>query len=112
LQDGDIVVIPERSNIVMVHGEVTQPSAIAFEPGADLRDYVELAGGTTQRRRNTRMLLVRRDGSFVENRRAEPSPGDEILVLPKVGSKNVEVARGITQILYQLAIAARVVVDL
>src|SRR5690606_2129558 len=101
-----------RSSIVMVHGEVTQPSAIVYEPGADVRDYVRLSGGTTQRRRSTRMLLVRRDGTFVEDSRAEPEPGDEILVLPKVGMRNVEVARGITQILYQLAIAARVVVDL
>jgi len=112
LQDGEVIVIPERSNIVMVHGEVTQPSAIAYEPGADVRDYIQMAGGTTQRLRNTRVLRVRRDGSFIEDRRAEPMPGDEILVLPKVALKNVEIARGITQILYQLAIAARVVIDL
>ncbi len=112
LQNGDVLVIPERSTIVMVHGEVTQPSAIAFEPKARVRDYVAMAGGTTQRPRNTRMLLIRRDGSFVEDRRAVPEPGDEILVLPRVASKNVEITRGITQILYQLAIAARVVIDL
>ena len=57
-------------------------------------------------------MLLRRDGSFVDDEGAQPEPGDEILVLPVVGTKNVEVARGITQILYQLAIAARVVVDL
>jgi hypothetical protein len=57
-------------------------------------------------------VLLRRDGSFVDDDRAQPEPGDEILVLPQVGAKNVEVARGIAQILYQLAIAAHVVIDL
>jgi hypothetical protein len=35
-------------------------------------------------------------------------PGDEIMILPKIDSKNIEVTRGITQILYQIAIAAKV----
>ena len=39
-------------------------------------------------------------------------PGDEILVLPKVKTKSIEVARGITQTIYQIAIAAKVAVGL
>jgi hypothetical protein len=30
------------------------------------------------------------------------------MVLPKVDTKNIEVTRGITQILYQIAVAAKV----
>lgn len=112
LADGDVLVIPERSSLVLVHGQVTQPNAIAYDSRSSVMDYVRLAGGTTQRAKSSRIMLLRRDGSFVDDERARPEPGDEILVLPRVGSKNVEVARGITQILYQLAIAARVVVDL
>jgi len=112
LQDGDVLVIPEESSIVMVHGEVTQPNAIVFDSRADVRDYVRLAGGTTQRANNARILLVRQDGTFEDDVRARPQPGDEILVLPKVGTKRIEVTRGITQILYQLAVAAKVVLDL
>jgi protein involved in polysaccharide export with SLBB domain len=112
LDDGDVIVIPERSSIVMVHGEVTHPNAIAFDSRSSVADYVRLAGGTTQREKNARVLLIRRDGTFVEDSRAVPEPGDEIMVLPRVGSRNVEVARGITQILYQIAIAAKVVLDL
>ena len=112
LADGDVLVIPERSSLVLVHGEVTQPNAIAYDSRSSVMDYVRLAGGTTQRAKNSRIVLLRRDGSFVDDERAQPEPGDEILVLPVVGAKNVEVARGITQILYQLAIAAHVVVDL
>jgi hypothetical protein len=34
------------------------------------------------------------------------------MVLPEVGSRSIEVTRGITQILYQIAIAAKVALDL
>jgi len=112
LADGDVLVIPEHSSLVLVHGEVTQPNAIAYDSRSSVQDYVRLAGGATQRNKNARIVLLRRDGSFVDDERARPEPGDEILVLPQVGAKNVEVARGIAQILYQLAIAAHVVLDL
>ena len=42
----------------------------------------------------------------------EASPGDEILVMPKIQTKSIEIARGLTQILYQIAIAAKVALDL
>jgi protein involved in polysaccharide export with SLBB domain len=112
LQDGDVLFIPERSNIVMVHGEVTQPTAIAYDSDSTVADYVELAGGTIQRRGDARILLLRQDGTFVEDDRARPEPGDEILVLPSVGAKNIEIARGISQILFQIAVVARVALDL
>jgi protein involved in polysaccharide export with SLBB domain len=112
LQDGDVLVIPERSSIVMVHGEVTQPTAVAYDSRSTVADYVELAGGTTQRRGDARILLLRQDGTFVESDRARPEPGDEILVIPTVGAKNMEVARGISQILFQIAVVARVALDL
>jgi len=112
LQDGDVLVVPERSTIVMVHGEVTQPTAVAYDSDSTVDDYVELAGGTTQRQRDARILLLRQDGTFVESRRARPQPGDEILVLPTVGVRNLEVARGISQILFQIAVVAQVALDL
>jgi protein involved in polysaccharide export with SLBB domain len=112
LQDGDVLLVPERSSIVMVHGEVTQPTAIAYDSRSTVADYVELAGGITQRRGDARVLLLRQDGTFIEGDRAKPEPGDEILVLPTVGAKNMEVARGISQILFQIAVVARVALDL
>jgi protein involved in polysaccharide export with SLBB domain len=112
LEDGDVLVIPERSSLIMVHGEVARPTAIAYDSRSTVGDYVELAGGTNQRRRDARILLLRQDGTVVESKRARPEPGDEILVLPTVGAKNMEVARGISQILFQIAVVARVALDL
>jgi protein involved in polysaccharide export with SLBB domain len=112
LEDGDVLIIPERSSIVMVHGQVTRPSAITYDSKSDISDYVELAGGTIQRQDDARILLLRQNGTVVENERATPEPGDEILVLPTVGARKLEVARGISEILFQIAIVASVVLDL
>jgi protein involved in polysaccharide export with SLBB domain len=112
LEDGDVLVIPERSSIVMVHGEVTRPCAITYDSKSCVSDYVELAGGTIQRRRDARILLMRQNGTVIESDRARPEPGDEILVLPTVGARKLEVARGISEILFQIAVVASVALDL
>jgi len=39
-------------------------------------------------------------------------PGDEILVLPKVPTKNIQLATSISQILFQIAVATKVAIDL
>jgi len=118
LEDGDVLFVPEESSIVMVHGEVTLPSAIAYDPRSSVSDYVRLAGGTVNKDSSSRILLIRQNGTIVDDTgrawysSVRPNPGDEILVLPKVETKSIEVTRGITQILYQLAIAAKVALDL
>ena len=111
LEDGDILNIPERSSIVMVHGEVTHPTALAYDSDSTVQDYIDLAGGVVQRKGDARILLVRQDGTFTDSKGARPRPGDEIIVVPKVGARGVEVARGITQILFQIAVVAGVVLD-
>ena len=111
LEDGDILFVPEQSSIVMVHGEVTIPRAIAYDSDSTVADYVRQAGGAMQRNAYSRVLLMRQDGTFADSPRAKPQPGDEIMVLAKVGTRNIEVTRAITQILYQLAVAAGVILD-
>ena len=111
LEDGDVLVIPERSTIVMVQGEVTSPTALAFDSSSTVSDYIDLAGGIIQRKSDARILLLRQDGTFVQSKRARPNPGDQILVVPKVGSRSLEVARGITQIMFQIAVVAGVALD-
>ena len=107
MEDGDVVRLPERSNLVAVSGEVTFANTLVYTPNADIDDYVDLVGGYTQRSDRSKVLLMHPDGSVAVNG-GKPGPGDEIIVFPKVESKWVEVARGITSILYQLAISAKV----
>ncbi len=112
LEDGDVLRVPERSNLVMVSGEVLFPNALVFEKGDDIEDYVARAGGYTQGADLARVVVMRQDGSVLLAADAELQPGDEIMALPKVESKSIEIARGITQIVYQVAVAARIALGL
>lgn len=112
LEDGDIIRIPETSSLVMVHGEVLFANAIVFDQESSVADYIAQAGGYTQNADGSRIVVLHQDGSFSEGLEFVPQPGDEIMVLPRVDTKNVEVTRGITQILYQIAVAAKIVFGL
>ncbi|WP_374496642.1 polysaccharide biosynthesis/export family protein [Vogesella indigofera] len=113
LEDGDIVRIPEKSSLVMVHGEVLFPNAVSWQNGMSADDYIEQVGGLTQSSNTSKVIVIRQNGEAVKaGWKTSIGAGDEIMVLPKVESKNIEVARGITTILYQIAIAAKVILDL
>jgi protein involved in polysaccharide export with SLBB domain len=112
LEDGDIIRIPETSSLVLVHGEVLFANAIVFDRESSVADYITQAGGYTQNADSSRIVVLHQDGSFSEGQDFVPQPGDEIMVLPRVDTKNIEVTRGITQILYQIAVAAKIVFGL
>jgi protein involved in polysaccharide export with SLBB domain len=112
LEDGDLIRVPEVSNLVQVSGEVLFPNALVFDPRADLNAYVQRAGGYTQGADQARVMVVHQDGSVATANDAPVRPGDEIMVLAKIETKNVELARGITQIVYQIAVAARIALGL
>lgn len=112
LEDGDIIRVPERSNLVLVSGEVLFPNALVYDGRASATDYIDRAGGYTQGADEAKLIVLRQDGSIAEGKRAALQPGDEIMVLPKIQTKSVELTRGITQIIYQIAIAAKVLLDL
>nr|MBS0019648.1 hypothetical protein [Gammaproteobacteria bacterium] len=117
LENGDILYVPAKDKLVMVHGEVFFPNALVYDDPAHVEDYVRQCGGYTQNANTSRIVIRHRDGSFEdakENRWGSDftirvQPGDEILVLPQVAIKHLQIAKDITQILYQLAIATTVV---
>jgi protein involved in polysaccharide export with SLBB domain len=113
LEDNDVIRIPERSNLVLVSGEVLFPNALVFEQQGDVERYIAKAGGYTQGADQSKVLAIRQDGSVVPDARSVAlQPGDEIIVLPKIETKNIEVTRGITQIVYQIAVAAKILFGL
>lgn len=113
LEDGDVITIPEKTSLVMVHGEVLFPNAISWEEKLDADDYIEKCGGLTQKSGQSKIIVIHQDGSAVDaDDVGALAAGDEIMVLPKYESKNIEVTRGISTILYQLAVAAKVILDI
>lgn len=118
LENGDILRIPTKDALVLVSGEVLFPNAVAHQPQLGLNDYVRRAGGYTQRADGSRIVVARLDGSFeqAEDTRAldriRVQPGDQILVLPKVDEKQRQFWKDMTQIIYQIAVSAKVVFGL
>jgi protein involved in polysaccharide export with SLBB domain len=113
LEDGDVISIPQKTSLVLVHGEVLFPNAVSWEKGLRPKDYIARCGGLTQKASNARIIVIRQNGAAENADDVDYlNPGDELMVLPKYESKNIEVTRGISTILYQLAVAAKVVLTL
>lgn len=113
LEDGDTITLPEQSSQIAIQGEVLFPLTLHYTPRMRVADYIRQAGGYSQHADTSRVLLLRRNGAVVEaNDTLVPEPGDELMVLAKVETKRVEVARGIAQVLYQVAVMARIALGL
>lgn len=113
LEDGDRIVIPEKTSVVMVHGEVLFPNAVSWQQGYRVKDYIEQVGGYSQGAEHARLILMKQNGEALPASDKDiVAAGDELMVLPNIESKNIEVTRGITQILYQIAVAAKVILNL
>ena len=112
LEDGDEIVIPQKSNVVQITGEVVMPKAVAFEGGMSLDDYLAAAGGVSSRADDKNILVAKQNGEVGMAERLGISPGDRILVLPKVDTKGMLLAKDLMQIIYQIAVATKVAVDL
>ena len=74
-------------------------------------DYIKSAGGFSNRADTSNILVVHPDGE-VTPRAKSVQPGDQILVLPRVDSKNMQAVKEVSQILYQVAVACKVILDL
>jgi hypothetical protein len=112
LESGDVLRVPVKDGLVLISGEVLFPNTIAFDKNLGLDDYVRRAGGYTQNADSARLIVAHRDGSFAEAGNAPIRAGDEILVLPKIDVKSRQIWKELTQIIYQIAVAARIIVRL
>src|SRR3546814_3791085 len=83
----------------------------------------DLAGGFTNNANGARIIVKRQDGSFARaeddtrmlqfgSKKSPIQQGDEILVLPKIDVKSRQILKEMTQILYQIAVSAGVVIGI
>jgi protein involved in polysaccharide export with SLBB domain len=112
LENGDVLKVPTRDGLVLVSGEVLFPNAIAFDSHFSADDYINRAGGYTQNADTSRVVVAHRDGSYSTNGHDAMRAGDEVLVLPKIDVKSRQIWKDMTQIIYQLAVSAKVVLGL
>lgn len=115
IEDGDKIYIPRKNNLVTIQGEVNIPNTLTYKSGETVEYYVDACGGYTERADTDKILLIKSNGQ-VKNydsrgfvNKADVEPGDSILVLGKTDTKDLLLAKDLTQIIYQVAIGAAVV---
>lgn len=115
IQDGDVVHISAKTNLVTVHGEVKYPNTQLYCSSDSIKQYIKRAGGFSENANAKELILVQPNGmvrSLGKGRGYDPQPGDEIIVLAKLDAKKLMFAKEISTIIYQIALGARVVVGL
>ena len=108
LEDGDVIVIPERSQTVMVQGEVSMPRAVLWREGMSIEQYLEQAGGLTARGARSTLMLRRPSGQVILEPRQSPQAGDELIALPYLDPKLFVMGQEFITAIFQVALAARV----
>jgi polysaccharide export outer membrane protein len=117
LKDGDQLLVPDERQEVSVLGEVQYATSHIYQNGLTRDEYIGRSGGLSQRADKKRIYVVRANGEVVANSSAgwfqrsggsEIRPGDSIVVPIDVDQPLARWS-AITQIIYNLAIAAAAV---
>lgn len=119
MRQGDRLIVPKLKQEVTVIGEVQNSTSHFYRETLARDDYIALSGGVTRKADNRRIYVVRANGSVVSNensgwfrRSAQVSigPGDTIVVpLDTERMPALPLWQAVTQIVYNLAIAAAAV---
>ncbi len=102
--------------LIKASNEAT-PNAQTYVEDYSIDDYIESCGGFSPRANRQKVLLVKKSGrvltynstSWWDRVPLEVEAGDSILVLGRVDSKNIQITSSITEIIYQIAVSASVV---
>jgi protein involved in polysaccharide export with SLBB domain len=118
LRNGDELIVPKQRQEVTVLGEVQNATSHFYKQGRTRDDYLALSGGTTRQGDRNRTYVVRANGSVVANSRGwlfrggnvDMRPGDTVVVpLNLERTPALPMWQAVTQILYNIAIAAAAV---
>lgn len=118
LRAGDTLTVPRLRPYVTVVGEVENPNSHIWRHNLSRDEYIQLSGGTTQHADLKRIYIVQADGSVVARPTARwfdiSTPamhaGDTIVVPPDAQKLPLlPTWQAVTQILYNIAIAAAAV---
>jgi protein involved in polysaccharide export with SLBB domain len=102
LREGDVLIIPKKTNFVMVSGQVFNPTAVSYQPGKSAKWYLSQSGGLTQIADKNAVFVIRADGSVLAAKNnsgfwsgdpmnAVLKAGDSIVVpekAPKIATRN------------------------
>jgi protein involved in polysaccharide export with SLBB domain len=133
LEDGDKLVVPQTPGVVYVVGEVFNSTSLLYERGESVSYYLNRVGGMTRDADKKQVSVILADGSVISMAQGNRGraiywdkeynqwsfggfmshrlgPGDTIVVPRKIDKTQwIRNTKDITQILFQIAVAAGVV---
>ncbi|MDI6448167.1 SLBB domain-containing protein [Anaerobaca lacustris] len=132
LEDGDELLVPQMPGVVHVVGEVFNETSLLYEPEGTVNYYLRRVGGMTRDADTKQVSVIRADGSVISRQQdrgglvfwdnqynqwsfggflnAPLEPGDTIVVPRKLDRYFwLKTTKDITQIVFQIAVAAGVV---
>lgn len=112
MEPDDEIVIPLRSDVILISGEVRAPQSVLYVPGRSVSQYVDDAGGYTERGSGDMFVVQRLNGAVETSSDPELRPGDHVMVLPRVDSKAGAIFKDMVEILYRIAVSSGVVVNI
>lgn len=87
LEEGDKIIVPSKSNLISIRGEVNTPQTIVYSSNLKLKNYIDSAGGLSSYADKNGIYLLKRDGTTVQLERGYfgqsssiIEPGDSIIV--------------------------------
>jgi protein involved in polysaccharide export with SLBB domain len=113
LEDGDKIIIPPKPTVMYVMGAVFNENSFLYKPNKTYGNYLEQAGGVTRDADESRIYVLKADGSvapensswFKLGSNRQLLPGDTIVVPEKQDKSSfTKQLRDWTQILYQFGI--------
>lgn len=122
LENGDTLHVPEKPNHIQVIGAVYNQTAFLYDSKASTASYLKKAGGMTQDAEEDALYVLRIDGTAVSKEEAggffwsnfmhaKLDPGDTIVVPEKIERiAYLREFKDLTQILYQIAVTAGVLI--
>jgi len=66
VKDGDVIVIPEKTNLVYVYGQVMNPGYIEYKPGAKYDYYIKKTGGLGNRAKSEIYLIKGKSNAWID----------------------------------------------
>ncbi len=92
LKEGDVITIPQMSNVVKISGEVLSPNTVTFKNGKTAKYYINQAGGITETGRKRKAYIQYANGQISKLSKGKIEPGCEIVV-PSKKEKKIDTSK-------------------
>jgi protein involved in polysaccharide export with SLBB domain len=133
LEDGDVLTVPQTPGVVHVVGEVFNSTSLLYEEDGTVSYYLNRVGGMTKEADKKQVSVIKADGTVLSMQQGNRGkllfwdsqnnswffggflshrmePGDTVVVPRKIDKYlNLRLTKDITQIVFQIAVAAGVV---